>query len=103
MVAQDPAVRHAAAVVRGLAAVAGLGPQQRRDRTAVARAEQRRRLEMEVDPDGVLDPAELDYQVRAAIRLKMARMALASAQARAARRADREAADLDAIIAAGAA
>lgn len=47
------------------------------------------RFEREVDPDGVLPPAERDRRATAAMRAHMAQLALASSKARATRRASK--------------
>ncbi len=52
-------------------------------RTAPARAEFDRRFEREVDPDGVLEPAERARRAAHARKAYFARLALKSAQARA--------------------
>ena len=59
----------------------------RRAAVAPALAGQRQRFEKLVDPEGLLSPAERDRRVANARRAHMARMSLASAAARAARRA----------------
>lgn len=48
-----------------------------------------RRLEAEVDPDGVLSEAERSRRAQAAMRAHMQRMALKSSRARAARKASK--------------
>ncbi len=55
-------------------------------RTAPARAEFDQRFEREVDPDGVLDPAERARRAEHARKAYFARLALKSAQVRRARR-----------------
>ena len=44
------------------------------------------KFEHEVDPDGVLDPAERTRRAHAAMRAHMSRLAMKSSQARAARK-----------------
>lgn len=54
----------------------------RAEATAKARAARRRKLELEVDPAGVLPPAELERRVASLQRAHMTRMSLAAARAR---------------------
>jgi hypothetical protein len=58
-------------------------PSKQRD---ILRAARRSKFEREVDPDGILPPAERARRVRNAERAHMQRMALASSKAAAARR-----------------
>ena len=53
-----------------------------RETTAVGRAAFMRRFEREVDPDGVLSPAERQRRAGQALRAHMSRLALASSKAR---------------------
>jgi hypothetical protein len=62
-------------------------------RTAPGRAAARQRFEHQVDPDGLLDPAERSRRAQHAQRAHMAKLALASVKARAARRTARRATD----------
>lgn len=55
-------------------------------RTAPARAEQLARFERQVDPEGLLTPAERARRAESARKAYFARLALKSAQARRARR-----------------
>ncbi|MDA8203202.1 MAG: hypothetical protein M0Z49_10640 [Chloroflexi bacterium] len=50
--------------------------------TGPARAAQRSALVREIDPDGTLPPAELEKRLAAAQRLRLVKMAYASARAR---------------------
>ncbi|MDT5075905.1 MAG: hypothetical protein QOJ80_542 [Mycobacterium sp.] len=56
--------------------------EDRTERTAAARSGFYRRFEAEVDPDGVLDPAERAKRAENARRAHMLKLALASAKAR---------------------
>jgi hypothetical protein len=56
--------------------------------TAAARAAFRARFASEVDPDGVLDPAERARRAESAFRAHMTRLAFKSAKARRTRAAD---------------
>lgn len=58
-----------------------------KETTAKARAAFLARFERDVDPDGVLDPAERAKRADAALKAHMARMALGRAKARATRKA----------------
>lgn len=64
--------------------------------TAQARAEFLSRFEREVDPDGVLDPAERSRRAEHARKSYFAKLALKSAQARRARRMTNGSQDVDA-------
>lgn len=68
----------------------------RQNMTAPARAARLERLRDEIDPDRVMDPADLDDLVAARIRRDMAELALRSVRARRAKKLDRLAAELDA-------
>lgn len=59
----------------------------RKARTAPGRAASMARFEKEVDPDGVLSPAERARRADQAMRAHMARLALKSAKVRRLRRA----------------
>jgi hypothetical protein len=56
-----------------------------RKTTAAGRAAFLGRFERQVDPDGLLEPAERTRRAQSALRAHMARLALRSAQAREAR------------------
>jgi hypothetical protein len=62
-----------------------------RETTAKARATFLARFEQQVDPDGVLEPAERRRRADHALRAHMTRLALASARSRQSRRGDRDA------------
>lgn len=70
----------------------------RRAQTKAARAEMQRRLEVEVDPDGVLDPVERTRKAGELRKLRLAEMTLRSIQSRRRRRLEQEAAELDALV-----
>ncbi len=89
---QSPAEQKASAAERRLAAQVAVHTSwaNTTDRTARAMhgVEARwRRYEARVDPDGVLPPAERHRRAEHLMRAEMARLALASAKARAKRRA----------------
>lgn len=56
------------------------------ERTAAARAAQHARFEHEVDPEGILEPAERARRAELARKAHMTRMALASSRARSQRK-----------------
>lgn len=104
MASLDPAVRRASARYAGLVSVAGLTPEQRRERTEPARAAVAAALKREAldaDPDLANHPDALAAKVAELRRIRAARAGLAAAQARARRRAEqeaqREAEELDTI------
>ncbi|HWB35963.1 MAG TPA: hypothetical protein VHA75_08060 [Rugosimonospora sp.] len=76
----DAATAHAK--VGALAAVSRLDAEGRRARTAPAQAARWRKYEDQVDPDGVLDPAERRTRARYAMRADLARASLKAALAR---------------------
>lgn len=81
--------------------LAQLTPEQRRQTTAVARAELQAQLEREADPDGVLTPEELAYRVKHLRRAKMAEISMLGVEARRRKAQERaaaaDAAELDAL------
>lgn len=64
----------------------GLSPQQRSARTQPARQALEEKFEREVDPEGVLDPAERARRAAVAKRMYFRELALKSAKARARRK-----------------
>lgn len=64
----------------------GLSPQQRSARTQPARQALEEKFEREVDPEGVLDPAERARRAAVAKRMYFRELALRSAKARARRK-----------------
>jgi hypothetical protein len=88
--AADPAVRRLVASENSNKRWSRASKADRRTATEAMRAEKRRRLEQQVDPDGTLDPADRDARVRNLIRAEMARLARLSVQARQVRRHEAE-------------
>lgn len=104
MSVHDPAERRLRAQVAIQTRLAGASSAERLAMNEKARATYTRQLEHEVDPDGVLDPADLALRVASLRRAKLARSALRALRARRAKQAAAIAdAELDALIEADAA
>lgn len=96
MPARDPELRSLIASKAANVQYARLTPEQRRERTAAARAAYVEQLRDEIDPDRKLPPDELEQRVRSLRRAKMAELAIT--RHRRAREAA-EAAELDELAA----
>lgn len=99
MAATDPEVRRAIASLGGYTRAEGMTRAEHGDHMVRVRQAKLDRWADEIDPDRQLDPAELEARLRRRLRIEMTKMALASAKKRAAARAERERAMLDAVIA----
>jgi len=92
MPARDPELRSLIASKAANVQYARLTPEQRRERTAAARAAYTEQLRDEIDPDRQLPPDELEQRVRSLRRAKMAELAITRHRRE---REEREAAELD--------
>jgi hypothetical protein len=66
---------------------------ERKHMADAAREAQRRKIELEIDPDGALEPEELERRVRYAITARMAQLRLKKRKAQ----LEREAAEIAAL------
>jgi hypothetical protein len=85
MPSKDPKQRALIAQIATAERWSRLGPEERRAATKKATTAFSDRFERQVDPEGVLDPADRAERARHARRAYFARLALRSAQARRAR------------------
>lgn len=100
MVAKDPELRSLIASKAVRTQYARMNAEQRRARTAKARAAYLDQLRDEIDPDRKLDPADLDERVRQLRRIKLTEIAIERVKRQ---REAREAAELDELLGGGAA
>jgi hypothetical protein len=100
MAAKNPELRSLLARKAIRARYSRMSPAERVASTNAARAAYIERLRDEVDPDRLLDPADLDERVRHLRQLKMTELAIARVKAK---KAAEEAAELDELIDGGAA
>lgn len=98
MAAADPELRQLLAQRASSTHYATASADDRRAQTEAARAELQRRLEAEVDPDGILPADELERRVGHLRRAKLAEVSILGVEARRRKAAERRRAEAEAEL-----